>query len=216
MSPDQKFVAVGNARGAGGTPSPLKVFSTIGLTYLATDWHVGAVAFTADSSRVLVVDDTDRFRWFKLQAGKADAKPEVEWAFNQPPTGRNAQLMGISGDGGVVLFHGQPPQRGQSVHLLNGKTGEVMHSFAPKRYLGTAGSVSEDGKLVVLVRDDGTGSPRAVEVRDVRGTLIGAAKIPPTSPDAAVAVSWKARAVVVYDRAGRKLTAYELPAVPAP
>jgi WD40 repeat protein len=213
VSPNQQYVAVGNARpapGAKSESSQLKVYNTtIGLSVVTTNWHVGTTAFTPDSTRLLVVDDTDKFRWFKLPKGE----PDGEWAFNRTSDGRNAGLMGMSADGKVLLYHGQPPGKELTVHVLDGKDGSVLQSLPAGRYLGTGGSVSDDGKFVALLRNDGAGPGHTLELLDAHGTRLQAVRLP---ADAATAVSWKARVVVVYDRTTRRLTAYEMPAAPAP
>jgi DNA-binding beta-propeller fold protein YncE len=214
VSPNGRYVAVARARPAPGKKappeSPLKVTdTTTGRPALTLDWHVGATAFTADSSRILVVDDTDRFRWFKL----GDKKPEAEWAFDRPPDGRNARLLGVSARGEAILYYGRPPGKEEAVHLLDGKTGAVLHSFPPRRYAATGAAVSDDGGRVMLTAA-AEGDARRVEVFDAAGGPLGAAKLP--SGPGTAAVSWKARLLVTYDRATRRLTAYELPAAPAP
>ena len=77
--------------------------------------------------------------------------------------------------------------------------------------------VSEDGRFVSLLRNDGFGTGHTVEVLDARGTLLAVCKIPQDRKDHTVAsVSWKSRTVVLYQRNTRQLTAYDLPELPAP
>ena len=214
VSANGRYLIVGNARptpGAKNPPeSPLKIIDTTTNKVVPLDWHVGATAFTADASRLLVVDDADKFQWFKLPAtGKADS----EWTFGRTPNGRNAQLMGISARGEVILYHGQPPGKEETVHLLDGKNGTVLHSFPAKRYAPSRGAVSDDGQHVMLVTNEGVGTGPRAEILDARGASLAAVSLPAGS---GTAVSWKARLLVVYDRGTRRLTAYELPAAPVP
>jgi hypothetical protein len=214
VSPNGRYLLVGHERAGPGAKdhpqTPLKLYDqSIGLSVVMGDWHVGAAAFTADSSRVLVVDDTDRFRWFKLPSGKSDG----EWTFGRTANGFNARLGGMSADGGVIAYFGTPPGREQSVHLLSGKDGSVIHSFPAKRYT-SGGSVSEDGRFVTLVRNDGFGTGHTVEVLDTAGALLARVAIPPG--ETVAATSWKAKLVVMYDRGTQKLTAYDLSPVVSP
>src|SRR5205814_1570990 len=59
--------------------SPVKVLNlTTFKEVVATEWRVGASAFTADSTRVLLFDETGAARWFKLTDGNSDAKPDAK------------------------------------------------------------------------------------------------------------------------------------------
>ncbi|QJW94501.1 protein kinase family protein [Frigoriglobus tundricola] len=214
VSPDGRYLAVGSARpapGLKGAEAPLQVIDTVSRKpVVSLNWHAGATAFTADSTRVLVVDDTDRFRWFKLPAGR----PDGEWAFDREPDGNNARLMGTSARGEAVLYHGRPPGKDEAAHLLDGKNGTVLHSFAAQRHLDTGGSVSDDGKSVMLITRATADGTHWAEVFDARGALCAAVKLPPG--DRTVAVSWKTRVAAIYDRAAQRVTTYDLPAPAGP
>jgi hypothetical protein len=215
ISPNGQYLTVGFPRlgpgprpGADRIESPLHVLNPAGKLLFTVDWFVGRTLFTADSSRVLVVDDTDRFRWYDLTTGKIDG----EWKFGRPADGFNAKVPSMSAKGEVILYEGQPPGKEESFHLLNGKDGTVLHSFPAKRYHPTGGSVSDDGRFVSFVRNDGFGTGHTVEVLDARGTLLGSVKIPPAGRGTTmVATSWKARILVLYERKTQQMTAYELP-----
>lgn len=191
--------------------------ATTGKDVLETEWHVGATAFTADSSRVLVVDDTARFRWFKLPPAKLDAKPETEWSFDLKANGFNARDVSVSADGSAVLYYGTPPGKAESYHLLDGKDGKVLFSFPAKRYLGFFGSVSDDGRHVMLLRNDGSGPTHTVEILDARGKSVHAIKASKEAGSTinAARISWKSRTLVVQERNGAKLTVYDLPELKA-
>jgi len=111
---------------------------------------VGRALFTADSSRVLTADDAGSFRWFKLPKGEADGS----WSFDLKSDGFNARNVTLSGDGSLVLYEGAIPGKERTYHLLNGKTGEVIHSLPTKRYV-YSGSLSDDGELVAILRSAG-------------------------------------------------------------
>jgi hypothetical protein len=102
--------------------------------------------------------------------------------------------------------------------LLNGKDGLVLHSFPAKRYFPGRGFVSDDGKNVMLITNEGIGTGPRVEILDATGTLLAAVKLPPgTTPTNALAVvSWKTRTLAIYNQTNRQLTAYNLPTAPAP
>jgi hypothetical protein len=213
VSANGRYLTVGNARAAPGaknqTESVIRVYDTVTGKTRNTLWYGGATAFTADASRLLIVSDSEKFTWLELPDGKIDG-----WLFARTPDGRNAQLMGISAHGEVILYHGQPPGKDETVHLLKGKDGAVLHSFPAKRYNPAHGSVSDDGKQVMLVTNEGIGAGPRAEILDARGTPQAAIKLP--TGKGTVAVSWKARILVTYDRSSRSLTAYDLPAALAP
>ena len=214
VSPNARYMLVSaGVRNPGQeTPEvPLQVLDlTAGGPAIQHAWRPGRVMFTADSSRALVVDDTDRFRWFKLPG----ARPDGEWKFDRPPNGFNAHVVGMSAKGEVLLFEGTPTGAAMGLHLLNGKDGTVLHTFPAKRYHTSWGAVSEDGRMVALVRNDGFGVGHTVEVVTDGGDLVASVKLP--AKDWAVAFSWKGRALAVYERDARRLTAYDLPEPPRP
>ncbi len=213
VSPNGRYMAVGHYRPdpRPNEPYPESRFqvtdTNTNKVVVAFDWPPGTTLFTPDSSRILVVDATDRFRWFKLPSGK----PDGQWKFDRKATQFNAQVLSMSADGGVILHYGQPPDKERTHHLLDGKTGAVLYSFPAKRYLSYQGYVSDDGRFVVLIRTDGFGIGHTVEVLDIRGSLLARVRIPQGQEGTMVTVSWKARTVVMYDRGTKKLTTYDLP-----
>ncbi|HEX4609866.1 MAG TPA: hypothetical protein VH092_16840, partial [Urbifossiella sp.] len=206
VSPNGRFFAVWTAPEAAEPPGPLRVTDTTIHKTVTIDWPGGTTAFTADSSRLLVADTAGRFRWFKLPGGQPDGEG---WTLGLP-AGAAPQIMGLSADGGLILFHGRPTGKDVSAYLLDGKTGAVIHSFPAKRYAATGGAVSADGQRVALVRDDGTGTARAVVVFDAAGKRLAAGRFPAGGGTAA-AVAPDLRTAVLYDPTGNKLTAYDIP-----
>jgi hypothetical protein len=215
VSPNERYVALGDPAYKPGVEtmfksSRLQVIDLVAKKdAVAIDWQVGTTLFTADSSRILVVDNTGRFRWFKL----ADGAPAGEWTFGLKARAVNAQEVSISADGGVILYHGRPPERELTHHILDGATGKVLYSFPANRYWSHSGSVSDDGRQVVLCRNDGAGTSHTVEVLDTRGRLLAHAKFPQEQGNGVtrVRINWKSRTLVVQERA-QKFTAFDLPA----
>jgi hypothetical protein len=204
VSPNARYFAVGT-----GGADPLRVTDTTANKTVTLDGPGGTTAFAADSSRVLVADATGRFRWFRLPGGQLDGDG---WAVGMAG-GPAPKLLAASADGGRVLFHGRPAGKELTVHLLDGKTGGVVHSFPPNRY-AAAGWVSADGRRVALLRADDAGTPLGVEVFDAAGAPVAAGRFPPGT--SAAAVSLEARAVAAYDRNSARLTVLDLPAAAAP
>ncbi|HEY1190707.1 MAG TPA: hypothetical protein VGE74_23955, partial [Gemmata sp.] len=210
LSPNGRYMTLGHADPGPQKEHPLTplqvIDTTTGQIVLKTDWRVGRTLFTADSSRLLVVDADDRFRWYRIPSGKLEA----EWTYNHPANGFNANLRSVSADGGVILFHGQPPERERTFYLLDGKTGAVLHGFPAKRYHSGSGYASDNGQFFAFVRNDGFGTGHSLEVVDARGNVFAVIKFPRNS-NMAAAVHWKTRTVALHDRTAGTLTAYELP-----
>jgi hypothetical protein len=213
ISPNGRFMSASAWRDPGPrepAETPCRVFDAkTNKAVVSFDWPTGTVAFTADSSRVLSVDATDRFRWFKLPSGQA----EGEWKFERDAKRTHPNFLGMSADGGVILYYGRPPKGEQGLHLLNGKTGDVLHSF-PQGYTDQVGFISPDGGSVALIRNDGFGAGHTLELLDAKGTLLGKLAISARGQLqllAAVAVSWEARALATYHYETNKLSVYDLP-----
>ena len=216
VAPNGRYALVGAASdpGRGEVPeTPFLVVDVINKKELfSKTWRTGTALFTADSSRVLVVDDTGSFRWFKLPRGEADES----WSLDLKSNGFNARNVSVSGDGSLVLYEGPVPGKELTYHLLNGKTGEIVHSLPTKRYT-YSGRVSDDGQFVALIRNDGFGTGHSVEVVNRRGDVVASVRVPGAGQPGAVYISlaWKGRSVVVAARDGEKLSVYDL-GVPTP
>ena len=211
MSTNGRYVAIGhrpaNPQGK-SNPSLLQINDLkTGKAVLSFEWTPGKVYFSADSLRALVVDATDRFRWFKLPSGRLDG----EWKFDREASGFNGQVLSMSVDGSVLLYSGMPPTKENSLHLLDGTNGNVIHEFPARTYNSRIGFLSRDGSAVVLFRTNGFGTGNTVEVLNRRGTLL--ARLPVPQPGVELSASWDARAAVLYDRDGRKVWVYDLPSV---
>jgi hypothetical protein len=215
MSPDARYYAIGTPAHKPGedkpfVKTPLRVFDRqTGKDVVTIDWYVGTTVFTPDSSRILVVDDAGKFRWFKLP----DGKPDGEWDLRWKPTGSNTRNLSVSADGSAILFFNWQGQGAKQAHtLLNGKTGAVLHSFPVNRYDGMYGCVSDDGKSVVLISSAEADPGRTIEVLDVRGKAIVSGKHPMDAGSelSAVRANWKTRTLLIQEN-NQKLTVYDLP-----
>jgi WD40 repeat protein len=224
VSPNGRFVAAsrtssgiepGPAGRAKPETVPLQITDvTSGQPVVALDWLSGSVHFTADSARVLVVDATARFRWFKLPSGQ----PDGEWSYDKEPSYFASDVQGISARGDTLVYHGAPPGKLDSYYLLDGRTGKVIKSFTPKTYHGGYSAISDDGGVVAFVRNDGFGVGHTVEVFHAPGRLVGRVKIaagPRGHEGASIALSPDGRSLAMNNRSDHKLTVYDLPAVGA-
>jgi WD40 repeat protein len=179
VSPNGRYVAPASFRpipvGTAPPDTPLVVTdTTTGLPTLSLGRNVGATAFTADSARVLVVEETGRFRWFKLPGGE----PDGEWTF--AADGFNARNLTVSADGGTVLYHGRAPKATASTyHLLDGRTGAVRYSFPVNRYQRSTALLSDDGRHVLLGYRSASG--HTAEILDARGAPVTRLTIPKSS-----------------------------------
>ncbi len=215
VAPNGRYALFG-ARDPGRGEIPETQFRVIDLTtgaeLFSKTWRVGSALFTSDSARVLVVDDTATFRWFKLPRGE----PDGSWSFDLKSNGFNGRTVSVSGNGALVLYEGAPPGKEQTYHLLNGKTGEIIHSLPAKRYV-YHGSASDDGQFVALIRNDGFGTGHSVEVVNRRGEVVASVLVPGAGQPGAVYISfgWKGQSLLIAGRDAQKLNVYEL-GVPAP
>jgi WD40 repeat protein len=222
VSPDGRFVAAsraspgiepGPAGQAKPQPVPLQVTDVkTGKAVVALNWLSGSVHFTPDSARVLVVDATARFRWFKLPSGQ----PDGEWTYEKEPSYYTSDVQGMSARGDTLVYHGAPPGKLDSYYLLDGRTGKVIKSFTPKTYHGSFAAISDDGGVIAFVRNDGFGVGHTVEVFHAPGRLVGKVKIPagPRGHEGAtIALSPDGRSLVMHNRSDHKLTTYDLPPV---
>jgi serine/threonine protein kinase len=191
---------------------PLKVTDlSTGKAVVTLNWLSGTAHFTADSNRVLTLDATAQFRWFKLPSGQ----PDGEWTFGKEPSYYTSDVQGVSATGDRVLYYGQPPDHNEGYHLLDGRTGRVVTSFTPFAYSQWSGALSDDGQVVALFRSHGY----QVDVFTASGQPIGIVKIDsgPMSQQrgSAFALSADGRMLAVYNAGTSQLIMYDLPAIAA-
>jgi WD40 repeat protein len=187
-----------------------------GKTVLDLDTSAAAAFFTRDLSRVLVERDGGRFKWFKLPSGEADGG---EWEVKGGRTGHLSRVLGVSADGGVVLYSRPTTDFAESkgeLMTLDGRTGAVLHSFG-EGYSPTEGGVSPDGKWVAVVPAANPTGGRAVrtpELRDARtgraGGQLGAALDPHDYNSVSPAFTPDGRGLVAFQK--YRAVAFELPA----
>jgi PA14 domain len=186
--------------------SPLDIMDTkSSRSVVSVEWQPGDVLYTADSTRALVVDANDRFQWIRLPSGKLDG----EWKLDRDPSAPSPRVLSISDDGSALLYSGVPRDMERGLHLIDGKTGTILHSFPAMTFADTTGFVAPDGNSVALLRTDSSGSTISVDILDRTGALLGRARLP--QPFMSIAVSWDARAVALYDRNLKKLWIHDLP-----
>lgn len=212
LSPDARYVTVWETKTQDGklVDSPVTVNELkTGKSVLSTEWRSGHAFYTADATKVLL-QDRDRFRWFKLPSGQ----PDGDWKLNPDPVGTGfASVHGLSADGGVILCYGWTGSGNYVTQLVNGKTGTSIHSFPPAVYASRGGSVSPDGEAVVLPRMGQQTDGLAIDVLDAKGKCLGQVKLPATvaRANAIFTVSWEARAIAAFDRETKLLSVFDLP-----
>jgi hypothetical protein len=156
------------------TPAPFKLAETAtGKVILELELVRGQAFFTADSSRVLVTERTGQCRWFKLPSGE----PDGEWEFRKPSVGLSEPIA-ISADGAVALHEGRLGESAEYHHLLNAQTGEVVRSFAGSFMTQRGTSMSEDGRMVALVKREGKGYTAIDVIESATGNVVATLRAP--------------------------------------
>lgn len=133
-------------------PGPLRVLDTItGKEVLSGDWNGGRVLFTADESRMLVLNGLGKALWYKLPSGEVDGG----WEIGAGARADQARVLSMTADGERVLYHGTLAGQPTGVFLLEGRTGRVLRKLnnaAP--YQAHFSAVSPDGKHVAVALID--------------------------------------------------------------
>lgn len=151
-SPTGRYTAAGRKPvSAARDPMPVRVLdTTTGKAVVDATWQVsspsGAVAFTADELRVIVMDGYGKAKWYRLPSGEVDG----EWAANPEQTVRTARLVSMTADGSRLVYSGQLPGGGSGAALLDGKSGAVIRRIDAPPYQPAVASLSPDGRLVAL------------------------------------------------------------------
>jgi formylglycine-generating enzyme required for sulfatase activity len=214
LSPNQKYVAIGRTSGipAQNHPEvPFRVFdAATRKAIVTTDWHGGAIHFTADSSRVLVSEWNGKARWFKLPSGEEDGG----WDFSQLKAGWASIAHCISADGkyvgytgpGFVSLPGGGKQFKRVFGVLAGKNGATVGTFDDD-YTGTFVSLSADGKRAALVKTppDGEKVLWTTDVVDLtNGAVLAQAKFESSRTIPVGFLTPDGNALVIHDLGGRK------------
>ena len=177
ISPNGQYVAVGQSSSPEPAPFKLKRVAD-GKILLEFNWVRGRIHFTGDSSRVLVAEGNGRCRWFKLPSGEPDGDWQIRKVDGRGPSGFG--LFTIASDGSVCLYDGRLADRDGEYHLLDGRTGHVIRSFAGN-YAQQFGSLSADGRLAALpIRE--RNDIKSVDVINTKtGTIVAKLAAPPNS-----------------------------------
>jgi WD40 repeat protein len=129
-------------------PGPLRVLDTsTGEVVLKADWNGGRVVFTADESRVLVLDGLGKATWYKLPSGEEDGG----WATGAGLLAERARILGATADGKTVLYQGPLAGQLNGVYLLDGATGKALRMLEGAPYQASFSALSPDGRFVAMV-----------------------------------------------------------------
>jgi hypothetical protein len=176
-SPDGRYLSGGTRN---TEPVPFKVQRIEdGKFIVDVKWAHGTnILYTADSSRVLVVERSGRVRWYKLPSGELDREWTINVKKEKPKFVSPLGLFAGSSDGSVFLFDGALADRAGEFHLIDGRTGRAIRSFAGD-YALQCGSLSADGRIAVL--------PKFFDPKD-RDKIINEADVIDTTTGDVVAV----------------------------
>jgi hypothetical protein len=217
VSPGGRY-AVAARRESGRPPvaGPLRVLdTTTGEVVLKADWNGGRILFTADESRVFVLNGLGKAAWYKLPSGEADG----EWAA-EGPQAEFARVMGMTADGKSMLYFG--PLKGQphGPYLLDGTTGRVVRRLNGAPYQAGFSALSPDGRFVVtVVIDFARGAAWYADVFEV-ATWRAVGRLAP--PEKGVrdmpqfGFSPDGKDLTVFYPQAKEMRAYALPEAPAP
>jgi hypothetical protein len=126
---------------------PLRVLdTTTGKVVVDADWNGGKIAFTADESRLFVLDGLGKATWYKLPSGEKDGG----WAAGEGVQAELARLLGMTSDGRTLLYQGPLANQPPGVYLLDAKTGEVLRKLGGAPYQAPFSALSPDGRYVVM------------------------------------------------------------------
>jgi hypothetical protein len=157
ISPDCRYVAAG--RRSPRTflliksekmyePVPFQLLdNATGKVILSFDWMSGMAQFTADSSRVLVVEGSGHGRWFKLPSGQ----PDGEWQFEEQVAGMALmEVKSASRDGQRLLCYGTARSQPLTYFVLDGLTGKLSSVLGQGFNHLSKAHLSGDGRIALL------------------------------------------------------------------
>lgn len=211
VSPTGRYTVAARREVAVPGGGPLRVLdTTTGKEVVSGSWGNGHVAFTADESRVLVLDGLGRATWYKLPSGE----PDGEWRTSE--LRQSLRVLGMTADGRTLLVHGPLADEPIGVYLLDAKTGKVVRRINPGvPYQPAMSALSPDGRHVaMLVIDFARGAVAHVDVFAVDDwRLVGRASPPDKggreSPQFSFAPDGKS--LGVFYRRGREVSLFALP-----
>jgi hypothetical protein len=167
VSRNARYLAFGGVAGA-DTPAPFKLKDvTADKVILEFDLIRAQAFFTADSTRVLVAERSGTCRWFKLPSGD----PDGEWTYPKQGT-TGVGPLAVSADGAVVFHEGRLVDHREMYHLLDGRNGQVLRSF-PGPYVSHRGNpLSEDGRLVAVMKRESNKNAAIEVIESATGTVL--------------------------------------------
>ncbi len=154
LSPDEKFLVVGDR-------SSFHVYeASSGKVIISNAWANESAHFTADSSRILVSQTNGKLRWYKLPSGQPDGEFQL--------AGENTGVLGISGDGQMILFHGGSTANtlDSGLFLIDGRSGQRLHRFTTQ--FSGKGAITPDGRWSVRFSPNPAEASAMVQLYDNR------------------------------------------------
>jgi len=128
-------------------PGPLRLLdTTTGKEVVKTGWKGGRILFTADESRVLILNGLGKATWYKLPSGDADG----EWGTGVGVQAEMARVLGMSADGSKLIYHGPLADQPVGVYLLDGKNGQILRRLGGAPYQAAWSNLSPDGKYAAM------------------------------------------------------------------
>ena len=157
-SRDARYLAFGSFAPM-DAPAPFKLKNVeTGAVILDENLVRGRAFFTADSSRVLVEDQTGKCRWY---AHTPSAFPDGSRNQRQGPGGSGVVVMSPGGE--LVFVQARLADGAGFFHLLDARDGRVLRSFNGPYSSQSGNPLSDDGRLAVFLMR-GPNSTSAVEV----------------------------------------------------
>ncbi len=212
VSPTGRYLSARWA-GTNAQAGSARVYDTVAKKLLVNlSGRFADLRFTADGSRVLVVERGGRFRWFKLPSGTADGDFTLgleENAF--------LQVLDLTRDGDKVLASAALTGAGGfGAHWLDGKTGKPDHSHLTNT-IAFSGVTDPGGRVYAHPHlTPAAQSTLEVQVFDATGKLIARVPVLPPKggmvPRLKLALSADARRLVVLNPEALTLSGYDLPA----
>jgi hypothetical protein len=172
VSPGGRYsVAARKEVGRPAPAGPLRILdTTTGKEVLKADWNGGRILFTADDSRVFVLNGLGKAAWYKLPSGEADG----EWGTGVGIQAELARVLGMTADGSKLIYHGPLADQPVGTYLLDGKNGGVIRKLGGVPYQAAWSTLSPDGKHAAMSVIDFTNRVWYLDVFEVENwRLIG-------------------------------------------
>jgi hypothetical protein len=191
---------------------PLRLLdTTTGKEVLKTDWNGGRIHFTADESRVFILDGLGKATWYKLPSGEADG----EWAAGAGVRAEMARVLGMTSDGRIMIYNGPLGGQAGGTFLLEAKTGRILRNLGGAPYQANWSTLSPDGKyLAMAVIDFPGGVIWSVDVFEVETWRLvgrtGPSEKRPNSPPQ-FSFSTDSKELCVFSPSAKELITYTLP-----